>query len=293
MNKMKRLPLLVLAALLVMLAAAGCGASNNPGGDADAGGDGSANGGEGGGQTEAGANALEAIKERGKVVVGVKFDTKLFGLKDPGTGEVEGFDVDIAKAIAKKLTGDEANVELKEVTSKTRIPMLNNGEIDMIIATMTITEERKKEVDFSDVYFNAGQSLLVKKGSPIRSIADVTKDTQVLGVKGATSIKNIEDRVEGLRVKQYENYQEAFTALRAGQGEVLTTDNAILYGMAQQDSNYEVVGDIFTDEPYGIAIKKGEAELVQAVNDILSELKSNGEYDAIYEKWIGEKPPAE
>ncbi|WP_372447211.1 transporter substrate-binding domain-containing protein [Paenibacillus cisolokensis] len=290
---MKRLPLLVLAALLVMLAAAGCGASNNPGGDADAGGDGSANGGEGGGQTEAGANALEAIKERGKVVVGVKFDTKLFGLKDPGTGEVEGFDVDIAKAIAKKLTGDEANVELKEVTSKTRIPMLNNGEIDMIIATMTITEERKKEVDFSDVYFNAGQSLLVKKGSPIRSIADVTKDTQVLGVKGATSIKNIEDRVEGLRVKQYENYQEAFTALRAGQGEVLTTDNAILYGMAQQDSNYEVVGDIFTDEPYGIAIKKGEAELVQAVNDILSELKSNGEYDAIYEKWIGEKPPAE
>jgi ABC-type amino acid transport/signal transduction systems, periplasmic component/domain len=293
LNKMKRLPLLVLAALLVMLAAAGCGASNNPGGDADAGGDGSANGGEGGGQTEAGANALEAIKERGKVVVGVKFDTKLFGLKDPGTGEVEGFDVDIAKAIAKKLTGDEANVELKEVTSKTRIPMLNNGEIDMIIATMTITEERKKEVDFSDVYFNAGQSLLVKKGSPIRSIADVTKDTQVLGVKGATSIKNIEDRVEGLRVKQYENYQEAFTALRAGQGEVLTTDNAILYGMAQQDSNYEVVGDIFTDEPYGIAIKKGEAELVQAVNDILSELKSNGEYDAIYEKWIGEKPPAE
>ncbi|WP_430144017.1 transporter substrate-binding domain-containing protein [Paenibacillus cisolokensis] len=290
---MKRLPLLVLAALLVMLAAAGCGASNNPGGDADAGGDGSANGGEGGGQTEAGANALEAIKERGKVVVGVKFDTKLFGLKDPGTGEVEGFDVDIAKAIAKKLTGDEANVELKEVTSKTRIPMLNNGEIDMIIATMTITEERKKEVDFSDVYFNAGQSLLVKKGSPIRSIADVTKDTQVLGVKGATSIKNIEDRVEGLRVKQYENYQEAFTALRAGQGEVLTTDNAILYGMAQQDSNYEVVGDIFTDEPYGIAIKKGETELVQAVNDILSELKSNGEYDAIYEKWIGEKPPAE
>ncbi|MGG4033107.1 transporter substrate-binding domain-containing protein [Paenibacillus cisolokensis] len=293
MNRMKRLPLLVLAALLVMLAAAGCGASNNPGGDADAGGDGSANGGEGGGQTEAGANALEAIKERGKVVVGVKFDTKLFGLKDPGTGEVEGFDVDIAKAIAKKLTGDEANVELKEVTSKTRIPMLNNGEIDMIIATMTITEERKKEVDFSDVYFNAGQSLLVKKGSPIRSIADVTKDTQVLGVKGATSIKNIEDRVEGLRVKQYENYQEAFTALRAGQGEVLTTDNAILYGMAQQDSNYEVVGDIFTDEPYGIAIKKGETELVQAVNDILSELKSNGEYDAIYEKWIGEKPPAE
>ena len=94
------------------------------------------------------------------------------------------------------------------MTSKTRIPMLNNGEIDLIIATMTITEERKKEVDFSDVYFNAGQSLLVKKGSAIRSIDDVTADTKVLGVKGATSIKNIEDRVAGLRVQQYENYQD-------------------------------------------------------------------------------------
>ena len=132
---------------------------------------------------------------------------------------MEGFDVDIAKAIAKKLLGDESKLELKEVTSKTRIPMLNNGEIDLIIATMTITEDRKKEVDFSDVYFKAGQSILVKKGSAIRSIDDVTKDSKVLGVKGATSIKNIEEKVPGLKVQQYENYQEAFTALRAGKGE--------------------------------------------------------------------------
>lgn len=107
-------------------------------------------------------------------MVGVKFDTKLFGLKDPATGNVEGFDIDMSKEIAKHILGDENALELKEVTSKTRIPMLNNGEIDMIVATMTITEERKKEVDFSDVYFQAGQSLLVKKGSPIKGIEDVT-----------------------------------------------------------------------------------------------------------------------
>ncbi|WP_308634339.1 transporter substrate-binding domain-containing protein [Paenibacillus silvisoli] len=236
---------------------------------------------------------LSAIKERGKLVAGVKFDTKLFGLKDPGSGAVEGFDIDIAKALAKKLFGDESKLDLKEVTSQTRIPMLNNGEIDLIVATMTITEKRKEEVDFSDVYFKAGQSLLVKKGSPIKGLEDVTKDTKVLGVKGATSIKNIEDKVPGLKVQQYQNYQDAFTALKAGQGEVLTTDNAILYGMTVQDPNYELAGDIFTDEPYGIAVKKGEQAWVDFINASLKELKSSGEYDAIYEKWIGEKPAVE
>jgi putative glutamine transport system substrate-binding protein len=143
------------------------------------------------GGTAASGAKLEEIKKRGKLVAGVKFDTKLFGLKDPVTNKVEGFDIDIAKALAKKIFGDESKLELKEVTSQTRIPMLNNGDIDMIIATMTINEERKQQVDFTDVYFKAGQSLLVKKGSPIKSIADVKKGTKVLGAKGSTSVKNI------------------------------------------------------------------------------------------------------
>lgn len=118
------------------------------------------------GNEPAAANGLEAIKQRGKLVIGVKYDTKLFGLKDPASGKVEGFDIDIAKAVAKHIFGDETKLELKEVTSKTRITLLQNGDIDAIIATMTISDERKKQVDFSDVYFNAGQSLLVKKGAP-------------------------------------------------------------------------------------------------------------------------------
>ncbi|KGE19416.1 glutamate ABC transporter substrate-binding protein [Paenibacillus wynnii] len=238
----------------------------------------------------ASSDAVSKIKEHGKLVVGVKFDTKLFGLKDPASGDVQGFDIDISKAIAKHILGDENAIELKEVTSKTRIPMLNNGEIDMVVATMTITEERKKEVDFSEVYFQAGQSLLVKKGSPITGIDDVTKDTTILGSKGATSIKNIKEKVEGIKVLEFDNYQDAFSALKAGKGDALTTDDAILYGMAAQDPGYEVVGEPFTDEPYGIAMQKGNAEVVKAVNDTLAELKANGEYDKIYEKWIGKAP---
>ncbi|MFE6798834.1 transporter substrate-binding domain-containing protein [Paenibacillus chitinolyticus] len=257
------------------------------------------NGGSTGGSTPGGSAApttdtktLDAIKQRGKFVVGVKFDTNLFGLKDPGTGQVNGFDIDISKAIAKKLLGDETKVELKEVTSKTRIPMLQKGDIDAIIATMTISEERKKEVDFTDVYFKAGQSLLVKKGSDIKSIDDVVKKkgVKVLAVKGSTSAKNIRAKAPDAQVLEFENYQEAFTALKSGKGEALTTDNAILYGMTKQDPGYEVVGGTFTDEPYGIAVRKGDAEFTKAVNDVLKELKDSGEYAKIYEKWIGEKP---
>jgi putative glutamine transport system substrate-binding protein len=236
------------------------------------------------------SKAIEDIKKRGKFVVGVKYDTNLFGLKDPGTGQVNGFDIDIAKAIAKNILGDETKIELKEVTSKTRIPMLDNGDIDAIVATMTINEERKKQVDFTDVYFNAGQSLLVKKGSPIKSIADLKKGVKVLGVKGSTSVKNIAEKAPEATVLQFENYQDAFTALKAGQGDTLTTDNAILYGMTKQDTNYVMVGGNFTDEPYGIAVKKGETEFAKTINELLKSMKTSGEYDKIYEKWLGEKP---
>lgn len=258
---------------------AGCGneKANNSSGSTD-------------GNSEADASLLDEIKSRGKLVVGVKYDTKLFGLKNPANNEVEGFDVDIAKALAKSILGDETKLELKEVTSKTRIPMLDNNEIDLIVATMTITEERKEQVDFSEVYFKAGQSLLVKKGSAIKSIEDISKGTKVLAVKGSTSVDNIIEKAPDATVLEFDNYQDAFAALKAGQGDVLTTDNAILYGMMAQDAGYEVVGEPFTDEPYGIAIKKGETALVDAVNKELAAMNSSGEYKKIYENWIGEAP---
>jgi putative glutamine transport system substrate-binding protein len=286
MKKRSWMTLGVVLTFLATILLTGCG--NKEEGSNDG-----ANGGTNGAAPSEAASALGDIKSRGKLVVGVKYDTKLFGLKDPASGNVEGFDVDIAKALAKEILGDETKIEFKEVTSKTRIPMLNNNDIDMIVATMTITEERKKEVDFSDVYFKAGQSLLVKKGSPIKSIDDIKKGTKVLAVKGSTSVDNIKAKVPVVTVLEFDNYQDAFSALKAGQGDTLTTDNAILYGMAVQDPNYEVVGEPFTDEPYGIAIKKGATDLLNSVNEALKKLHDNGEYDKIYEKWIGKAPSGE
>ncbi|EZP77307.1 family 3 extracellular solute-binding protein [Parageobacillus genomosp. 1] len=272
---------LALIALLSITALAGCSSESSTTNKED---------GAKSTETSAGTNTLEKIKKRGKLIVGVKYDLNLFGLKNPETGKVEGFDIDIAKGLAKKILGDENKIELKEVTSKTRIPMLNNGEIDAIIATMTITEERKKEVDFSDVYFMAGQSLLVKKDSKINSVKDLKKGMTVLTAKGSTSAQNIRKVAPEVNVLEFENYAEAFTALKAGQGDALTTDNALLWGMAKQDPNYRVLDETFSKEPYGIAVRKGDKELLQVINEYLKEIKENGEYDKIYEKWIGKKP---
>ncbi|WP_259424314.1 transporter substrate-binding domain-containing protein [Bacillus velezensis] len=237
-----------------------------------------------------GKDTLASIKDRDKIIFGVKTDTRLFGLKNPSSGDIEGFDIDISKQLAKDILGDEKKAEFKEVTSKTRIPMLQNGDIDAITATMTITDERKKEVDFSDVYFEAGQSLLVKKGSSIKSTEDLGKGSKVLAVKGSTSSQNIRKKAPDASVLEFENYAEAFTALKAGQGDALTTDNAILYGMADENKQYQLTGETFTDEPYGIAVKKGQSGLIKEINASLKKMKADGRYEKIYKKWIKEEP---
>ncbi|MEC0276396.1 MULTISPECIES: transporter substrate-binding domain-containing protein [Peribacillus] len=273
MLKKKKWLKLSLLSLLAVILLAGCGGGN----DTD-------KAEEGGGKGK-GEDVLAQVKEKDKIVFGVKNDTRLFGLKNPSTGDVEGFDIDIAKALAAEILGDENKVEFKEVTSKTRMALLNNGDIDAIVATMTITEDRKKEVDFTDVYFDAGQSLLVKKGSDIKGI-DNLKGKKVLAVKGSTSSINIREKAPEAQVLEFENYSEAFAALKSGQGDALTTDDSILYGMADEDPSYELVGGTFTEEPYGIAVKKGNSEFVEELNKALKSLKDSGKYDEIHDKWI-------
>ncbi|MFE4811563.1 MULTISPECIES: transporter substrate-binding domain-containing protein [Bacillaceae] len=273
MLKKKKWLKLSLLSLLAVILLAGCGGGN----DSD-------KAEEGGGKDKE-KDVLAQVKEKDKIVFGVKNDTRLFGLKNPKTGDVEGFDIDIAKALAAEILGDENKVEFKEVTSKTRMALLNNGDIDAIVATMTITEDRKKEVDFTDVYFDAGQSLLVKKGSDIKGI-DSLKGKKVLAVKGSTSSINIREKAPEAQVLEFENYSEAFAALKSGQGDALTTDDSILYGMADEDPSYELVGGTFTEEPYGIAVKKGNADFVDELNKALKSLKDSGKYDEIHDKWI-------
>ncbi|ASG79098.1 MULTISPECIES: transporter substrate-binding domain-containing protein [Lactiplantibacillus] len=219
---------------------------------------------------------------------GVKADTKLFGLMDVKDNTIKGFDADIARALTKRVLGKDATAKFVQVTSQTRIPLLKNGNIDAIIATMTITPEREKQVDFTDSYFDAGQSLLVKKGSSIKSVKDLNKTgTKVLGVTGANSVENIKKVAPKAKVLELSDYAQAMTALKSGQGVALTTDNGILYGMAAQNPGYEVVGGTFTKEPYGIAVNKGQTPLKKELNKALKEIEADGTYNRILKKWFG------
>ena len=267
MFKTKKMLKMAFAATMAAMLLAGCGGGKD----------------EGNGESK---DVLAKIKEEKKIVFGVKYDTRLFGLKNPSTGEVEGFDIDLSAALAEEMFGGDVKPEYMEVTSKTRVGLLNNDKIDAVVATMTINEERKKEVDFTDVYFDAGQSLLVKKGSDVKGLEDLKKGTKVLAVKGSTSAINIREKAPETTVLEFENYAEAFTALKAGKGDALTTDDSILYGMAEEDPSFELVGGTFTEEPYGIAVKKGNTELVEELNKALKALKDSGKYDEIKDKWI-------
>ncbi|GGE19774.1 ABC transporter glutamine-binding protein GlnH [Marinithermofilum abyssi] len=236
-------------------------------------------------------NSLDAIKKRGKLVAGIRYDVYLFGYKDPSDGQVKGFEIDLMKELAKRMLGSEKKLELKEVTSKTRIPMLNNGDVDLVAATMTITEERKKQLDFSHVYYLAGQSLLVRKDSDIQGAKDLNGKV-VMTAKGATSGQVIRDIVPGVQLKEYENYADAFTALKSGKGDAVTTDDSILLGMEQQaPDQVRLVDEQITQEPYGLGMAKGNKSLVKYVNQFLKEIQEDGTYDKLYKKWFKKDPP--
>lgn len=231
---------------------------------------------------------MERLNDQSESVItwGVKVDTKLFGYYNIVDQVIEGFDIDIAKALTEIITDGEGTAEFVEVTSKTRIPLLKNGNIDAIIATMTISDERLEVVDFSEIYFDAGQSLLVHQDSNIEGIDSLTSDHTVIAIKGSTSAQNIRELVPEVNVIEMENYSEGFVALQSNQGDALTTDNAILLGMISENPNYRLAGENFTAEPYGIAVDKSQGALKEAINAALNEIIENGTYEEIYQKWF-------
>ena len=232
--------------------------------------------------------ALRKIQDRGKLIMGVKYDVPLFGYLNPQTNQLEGFDVAIGKEIAKKIFGDEKKVEWKQAVSKDRIPFLQQDVADLIISTMTINADREKEIDFSNVYYLAGQSLLVPKDSTISSVKGLA-GKKVCSAKGSTSEANIRKFAPQAELILFDSYSECVTAMAGKRADAVSTDDNILMGFASQDKNLKLVGSQFTSEPYGIGIKKGSAELQQVVNDVLKSLKTSGKWKELYKKEIGDK----
>jgi ABC-type amino acid transport substrate-binding protein len=224
------------------------------------------------------------IQEAGELNVGVKFDVPPFGLNNPQTGEVEGFDVDLATYIAERL-GVEPN--FREATSDNRIPLLVDGTIDLILSTMTITEERDLEVDFSEPYYVANGDVLVPADSDIQSLDDLNGQ-RVCTALGSTYADTIEKEAPDADLRLVDLYSECFDQIQTGAVDAVSTDNVILTGMVIQDDTLQLLGLDYTTEPYGIGIPEGDTEFKQFVDESVAEYIDSGAWQESYDEWVGQ-----
>jgi polar amino acid transport system substrate-binding protein len=236
-------------------------------------------------KTALAADTLADVKKKGVLVVGVKDSLPPFGYIDEKTRTIVGYDIDFVSAIAKKLG---VKLELKPVTSASRMPQLQESHIDIIAATMTKNAERAKVIDFSHTYFFTGQKFITKKGS-VKSLKDL-EGKKIGTAKGSTSEQNVKKALPTATVLSFDDYPQAFLALQQGKVSAVTTDEAILAGIlskAPNKSQFEIPSFQISDEPYGLGMRKGDKNLVDFVNKTILEMEKSGEAAKIFNKWFG------
>ncbi|GIE74518.1 putative glutamine-binding protein GlnH [Actinoplanes philippinensis] len=237
------------------------------------------------------ASYMQKIKERGRLIVGTNQGTVLFSSRDPFTGRIEGFDIDVAREVARAIFGDPDRLELRIVPNAERMDKVEGGTVDMVVSTMTVNCARRERVDFSTVYYEAGQRLLVGKDSPVQRIEDLG-DRLVCSVAGSTSLDNLTKVSPPPKLVVRPDYGACLVAFQLGEAEAVSTDDTILAGMAAQDPYAKVVGPRFTEEPYAIAIAKTHPEFTQYVNAVLERMRADGTWAKIYSRWLGGSAPA-
>ena len=238
---------------------------------------------------EAGTRMAELAKA-GKLRVGTKFDQPLFGQKGL-SGDPEGFDVEIAKIIAAKLGIAADDIEFVESVSANREPFLEQGRVDLVVATYTINDKRDKIVDFAGPYFLAGQDILVAKGNPKGITGPETlKGKKTCSVSGSTPAATMQEKYKltTSELVLFDAYTKCRDALSNGQVDAVTTDNVILSGYVSGDpEKFELLGKTFTEEPYGIGIPEGQEEFCDFINDTLKEAAEDGSYEEAFKKTAG------
>lgn len=217
--------------------------------------------------------------ESGKIRIGIKFDQPGLGFKKSGT--YVGFDVDVAKYVAKKLGYSEDEIVWKEAPSKQREAMLQNGDVDMILATYSITDERKNAVSFAGPYFVAGQDLLVRKDDHSINGPEDLNGKRLCSVTGSTSAATVKEKFASeVQLMEQPGYAECATALFSGIVDAVTTDDIILAGLASASrGKLRVVGKPFTQEYYGVGIKKGDTALAKKINAAIAEMIKDGSWE--------------
>ena len=239
-------------------------------------------------------STMAEIQEKGKIVVGTKFNQLGSGLKNPTTGELEGFDIEIAKLIAVGIFGGtvediEDKIEFKEAISAVREAVIQGGEVDIVIATYTINDNRKKQVDFAGPYVIDGQTVMVQKdNTTIKTLTDLN-GKKVCSGRGSTTPDNLKNKqVTPSELVLRETYPECADELRQGRVEAVVTDRGILLGLVESSNDAFKLLDIdVSEEPLGIGLKKGDDAFRDFLNDRLEEIYESGEWAAAYEATLG------
>jgi glutamate transport system substrate-binding protein len=223
-----------------------------------------------------------------KIVIGTKFDQPGLGLKNPD-GTMSGFDVDVATYVAGELGYSPEQIEWKESPSAQRETLIGNDQVEFIAATYSITDARKEKVDFAGPYLLTGQSLLVREdNTDITGKESLQDNKKLCSVSGSTPAQKIKDEFAGVQLQQYDTYSACIEALKNGAIDAVTTDEVILAGYAAQSpGSFKIVGQPFSEERYGIGLKKGDTELRTKINDALEKMESDGSWKAAFDKNLG------
>ena len=232
---------------------------------------------------------MATIRTRGYLIAGEDQSTYHFGFLNPLDRQIEGFDIDMIRAVAQAIFGNPDKVEYKAISDAQRIPDVASGAVDIVAHTMTITCARLQQVDFSSVYFDAAQRVLVLKNSAARSLAALAGQ-KVCATKGSDSLTVIGKN--GAIPVGVPFWTDCLVLLQQGDVAAISTDDSILAGLAAQDPWTIVVGPRLTDEPYGLAISKQHPDFVAFVNAVLEQLRTDGQWAASYAHWIGHPVPA-
>ena len=230
-------------------------------------------------------DTLTAIHQKDMLTVGVKVDTPPFGYLDKDGNNI-GFDIDLARFVAKKILGDPNKVTFVPVNATNRIMKLASAEVDMIAATMSITPQRQMILDFSIPYHTAGQAIMVRKESEITSLSDLENKKAII-VFGSTVEQGLRSNVPNIQIIGYKTYPEAYQALKAGKADAMIADDTILLGFAMNDQSVKILPKRYSKEPYALVFRKGEEseKLLKTVDIELEEAINRGEIRQLKAKW--------
>jgi glutamate transport system substrate-binding protein len=245
--------------------------------------------------TFAAGSTMQKLHDAKKIKVGTKFDQPGFGLKGLD-GKPAGFDVEIAKLVAHALGLKDDQIEFSEAPSAVREQVIEQGTVDIVVATYTINDTRKQKVSFAGPYYEAGQTILVKSGESAITGPDSfkTTDKKVCSVTNSTPATKIKSYLKTeTQLVLFDTYQKCIDALNGGQVDAVTTDNVILLGfISKNEGKFKLAGDTFTKEPYGIGLKKEDTDFRNFINDTLEKANGNGDYKKAWDSTAGKIPNA-